>query len=285
MSKKIHELIYCIFLKRKYIYWVVLLMIFLLYVISLNYMYKNNILNGTLQAMSDVSNIILSIFSIIGVVFTLLYAVRQYEAEKRHRKISKAADLAKLYADELLLPISKIISELSIDNSMSSNKNEFNKIFDKIVLDEIFDFNKKELDCKLKEDEILFYKFLVNRKIKVEKNSEELPIHSIIGRTLNRIEYFCIYFNSGIAEDMTVYQSLHQTFFEVIKYTYVYIATQNVSESDKYYTNIIETYIRWRKIYKEKICEIEKENKKLQLAEEKRRKRISEKTKSPSVDS
>ncbi|MPN12610.1 hypothetical protein SDC9_159928 [bioreactor metagenome] len=75
---------------------------------------------------------------------------------------------------------------------------------------------------------------------------------------LNDLEYFCINFNSKIADTDTVYQSLHQALFSAIPIIYIYISSINASGTDKYYTNIIAVYNTWRKKYN---LQLEKERK------------------------
>ena len=60
-----------------------------------------------------------------------------------------------------------------------------------------------------------------------------------------------MYFNTGIADEDTVYQSLHQSFLSIIKVLYVDIATRNQTGKDKYYTNIIKLYNNWAEKYYE----------------------------------
>lgn len=283
MVKEFIKIIKDFIQKKRYIYIVFLLIICIIYFCSFNFVFAKKLPTEMIQNISDIDSVILSFFSIIGIVFTLIYAIRQYESEKRHRRISKAADLAKLYADELLSPISIIVNALSALESTEDKKIEFGDMFEKIDLDSICEFNRKEMGHILSDAEIMYYKYNVNKPAAIKNGDEFYSLRSLIGTTLNRIEYFCIYFNSGIAEDMTVYQSLHQTFFLVIKYTYIYISSQNESDMDKYYTNIIKTYIRWREIYTEKRKQIAKEERKLELAQEKCRKNISAKTESPNA--
>lgn len=283
MGKKICKVIDGFVLKKRYIYVIFLLIICILYFCSFNWFLTKGFSTEMIQNTNAIASIILSLFSVVGIVFTLLYAIRQYESEKRHRRISKAADLAKLYADELLEPIGEIISVLSSLEGKKDTKIDFGDIFKKIDLDKISDFNENELSDILSQTEIMYYKYCMNQRVISEKNSKSELLQHMINSTLNRIEYFCIYFNSDIAEDMTVYQSLHQSFFWVIQYTYIYISSQNINDADKFYTNIIKTYGRWRKIYQEQTKEIEIEKRKLQAAKEKYRRKISSKTESPNA--
>ena len=58
-----------------------------------------------------------------------------------------------------------------------------------------------------------------------------------------------MYFNSGVADEETVYQSLHQSFLAMVKILYFSIASKNESGKDKYFTNIIELYNNWADRY------------------------------------
>ena len=69
---------------------------------------------------------------------------------------------------------------------------------------------------------------------------------TIVSHTLNSLECFSMNFVSGIADDAVVFQSLHQTYLNVVQLLYYNIAIKNVHEKDKYYTNITELYKKWR---------------------------------------
>lgn len=74
-----------------------------------------------------------------------------------------------------------------------------------------------------------------------------MEFKSIVSDTLNSLEYFSMYFVTGVADDSVVFQSLHQTFIVLVQMLYYYIAMQNTNEKDMYYTNIIELYKQWVK--------------------------------------
>lgn len=79
----------------------------------------------------------------------------------------------------------------------------------------------------------------------------------VVSNTLNNMEYFAMHFNHNIADEEVVYQSLHQSYLRLVKMLYYYIAKQNKSGKDKYFTNIIALYTSWNKRYNEK-CNQEK---------------------------
>ncbi len=194
-----------------------------------------------------VSQIFLSIVTVVGIV---LAYIEYRGANKRHKQliknssIEKAANLAKLYEEELLYSI------VIITRIFKDFQDEYGLI--KVDLDTINNFDNDELYRLHSHDEINNSIAFIN--VKKYKNDERLI--SLIKNTLNKLEYFCMYFNSDVADNKTVYQSLHQTFFDVIQCLYVFIASMNVSDKDKYYTNVIQVFFTWREFYKEQ-CSLE----------------------------
>ncbi|MCH5344138.1 MAG: hypothetical protein J1E64_08865 [Acetatifactor sp.] len=96
-----------------------------------------------------------------------------------------------------------------------------------------------------------------NTKINIdnEKQSVEISLDgnaiikkfmgNIVTETLNNLEYFALHFSHETADESVVYQSLHQTYLEVVYVLYYNIAIQNNIEGSKYYTNVIELYEKW----------------------------------------
>lgn len=142
------------------------------------------------------------------------------------------------------------------------NIQELIPIFNKIELSKISTFDCNELDCiPITPDEINLFKASLSLELSAIQLDEFKENHttfsSLISTCLNDLEYFCIYFNSNIADSNTVYQSLHQTFFDLIPIAYIFIASLNTSSANKYYTNIIEVYKKWHELY---TCQSEKEH-------------------------
>ena len=73
----------------------------------------------------------------------------------------------------------------------------------------------------------------------------------IVSNALNDLEFFSMNFISGVADDSIVFPSLHQTYLTLVQLLYYYIAIQNKNEKDKFYTNVIELFEKWRTIDKE----------------------------------
>ena len=63
--------------------------------------------------------------------------------------------------------------------------------------------------------------------------------------TLNSLEFFAMNFTSEVADETMVFQSLHQTYLNIVQLLYYQIAIRNTNVKDKYYTNIIALYHTW----------------------------------------
>lgn len=77
---------------------------------------------------------------------------------------------------------------------------------------------------------------------------------------LNNLEYFALYFTHNAADQSVVYQSLHQSYIEIVEAMYYNIANSNRDHSEKTYTNVIKLYYLWKNMqceYKKKENEIQ----------------------------
>ena len=79
-----------------------------------------------------------------------------------------------------------------------------------------------------------------------EQNIAENKINECLCDLLNKLEYFCICFNSGIADEDTVYQSLHNAFFSCVHMLYIPCFYNNTSESDRLFSNVSSLYLKWK---------------------------------------
>lgn len=71
-------------------------------------------------------------------------------------------------------------------------------------------------------------------------------ISNIVNELLNNMEFFALHFSHKTADESVIYQSLHQTFLEIVQYNYYEIAEKNIDSTSKYYTNIIWLFNIWR---------------------------------------
>jgi hypothetical protein len=132
--------------------------------------------------------------------------------------------------EEAVIDFSQCLKEiiLKLDSITISNFNieEFKSIFDdneRKVFEKLFSLNILDFEDP-------------NKKISISELCSDLS---------NKLEYFCMYFNSKLADETAVYQSLHQTFLQVIPLLYYKIATANNSNHDKFFVHLIEQYNRW----------------------------------------
>ena len=99
------------------------------------------------------------------------------------------------------------------------------------------------------------------------------------GSVLNKLEWFSMNFNLGLADENVVYQSLHQVFLSSVKLLHYEISDRNRDGlKDKYFCNIIDLYKRWSERYYEAWKEEKEleEQKKLKEKEfEKQRKELA----------
>lgn len=63
----------------------------------------------------------------------------------------------------------------------------------------------------------------------------------------NKIEYFSMFFCSGLAIPENVYMSLHQTFFDYIDAGYLYICYNNKHPGHEFYMHTIALFNQWKK--------------------------------------
>ncbi len=182
--------------------------------------------------------------NIIPKMTILLMVFRRTGVEKAIGKQLKGADIRSFDKEEFNdyfedLPFKKIESMI---NSASVD----------ILLECFCDISQENI-CDLR----LRYKEYLD---KFNDNEEMLKTHSEIFRkqllykvwtmisdVCNGLEYFAMYFNSNLAKDEVVYDSLHQTYTDFVRMLYPFIARHNTQGefTRKYYTNTSELYNKW----------------------------------------
>lgn len=70
-------------------------------------------------------------------------------------------------------------------------------------------------------------------------------MNEVVAAILNNLEYFAMHFTHGTADETVVYQSLHQSYLDIVRALYLNISKENARANSKYYTNIIELYRIW----------------------------------------
>lgn len=236
--------------------------------------------NSRIENTYYIAQILSSIFVISGVVV----AVWQYFLTSRSQltqinieQIQKAIDLSEYYKDNILEkygPIYHVYESsgiLEIINSIDKNKiQEFDiaeagELFNKNQLNELDKIQYSEKFIKAVIETYRVYNLFPETDIfeKVEKVNEDGEkeqlirvdvtklilsfMHNNVNSILNNMEYFATNFSHNTADDSVVYQSLHQTYIEIVRILYYNIAKLNKPLQTKYYTNVIELYNKWNK--------------------------------------
>lgn len=83
------------------------------------------------------------------------------------------------------------------------------------------------------------------RKLTVSHSALLNKFQSVLNEILNNLEFFAMHFTHGTADDSVIYQSLHQTYIDIVRMLYYDIAANNVPGESKLYTNVIELYNKW----------------------------------------
>lgn len=229
-----------------------------------------------------ISGIVMAALAIVSAFI----AYKSYKDSKKRRKREKSVELAKFYADNIIeastfidLAISKsefykiskecfdfeeiknfnntemlkLLNKCNESYSVEKLQNEFDNmtIEDLIVSSLIYNNN-----ISYNKETILNFYFNSSRecddvqKIAINKCIElhmKIELSNKINDLLNYLEYFSMNFITGVADEKTIYQSLHQSFLGMVQELYFFIAKNNDGEHNKYFTNIISLYNIWSK--------------------------------------
>ena len=219
------------------------------------------------------------IFGGVLVVGSLIISVLQYISSnvdnnvlREQEKKIKAAEMANQFQADII-PLSSILAEAyslsTLKNSLlkeveNSKKELFNKeevmtVLNKANIDKEQAFIGlcvgyllgKGKGTKTEKGEIQFED--------TDKKESQDVIATCINDLSNKLEYFCICFNSGIADEDTVYQSLHKVFFQCVNMLYVFIFINNETESDRLFSNISILFDRWHERYEQLVKDEQEE--------------------------
>lgn len=234
--------------------------------------------NGDLEKVYFISQIISGGFVVGGLVVSVL----QYTAScvdnailRDQEKKIKAAEMANKFQAEM-------IPELNVLAGAYRCSKLDEKVLDKLKEKELKLFDKDEVDrilaeIKISQEQILSGLYagciIYDGKISIknvkesgkvnisdeDKKMAEDKIWENINQLSNKLEYFGICFNSGIADEDTVYQSLHNVFFQCVYMLYPFIFANNTSESDRLFSNVSRLYIKWKERYENLVNEEKQE--------------------------
>lgn len=261
----------------------------------------NSTFDQIILSGSSVASISMALIAIASAIIAFF----SFRDSKKRRKREKAIDLSSFYVSKILRPsvfisnairntdfekiakecfgIDKIDSfDVSEVNSLLSNKNsnhsisKLNFLIDQIPAEKItsaalFEDKITEITEKTK----IHAKYIKCDTDEDAKNFFGLEIQSEFKQDvvdlLNNIEWFAMNFISGVADEKTVYQSLHQTYLGLISQLYFFIARNNKDEHSKYYTNTIELF----KIWRDRESKVKSKEEKMNSRENKKKKSLS----------
>ena len=232
----------------------------------------------------DIITVLSCIISIIAIIFS----IASWRYSKKRSKIEtsiKFTEMFKELLDDITFitnvlnahdKIIKLINKVDFNKVSLFNKKELEKFYDESELKELHDFFS---GITMNSGVVLSAYFFYNAN--VLENPPTIPkgelgkdlLKSLFSRkvceSLNSLEYFSIAFVQNIASDKVVYQSLHQSFFHIVKSLYYFICTSNDKEADKYYTNLIELFNMWSEKEKKYLNKEDKYRRKLEKVENK----------------
>lgn len=229
------------------------------------------------EILNYFSQIISSIFMIAGVVIAVWQYCLSCKSTSRDlaiAQVQRAIDMSSYYKDNILnsYPAIRYVFE----------KADLVQIFDSVPIDKMKDFDSHELKSLLSKNQIDQLKNAQNTKkfktaileandiygLKLhylsyetitEQNGQKSKslnvdttslltafLADLLCDTLNNLEFFALHFRHNTADESVVYQSLHQSYFEIVHLLYYNIANKNEDPADKLYTNVIWLFNEWK---------------------------------------
>ena len=222
-------------------------------------------------------------------ILSAVIAVWQYYLSTRceinkqaTESVQKSIDLAEYYRThildkyEIIYYVYNDVGVLDIINSINPEKmkefdeTELRKVLSLTQIAEIDRLKKsKELIKVLMKVEMVFGIDLgIREHVQIVKGDEDVDVeintpaimrrfgNCIVSEVLNCLEYFAMHFEHNTADETVVYQSLHQTYLELVQMLYCEISMKNRSGHKKYYTNVIGLYNKWFATYEQKQLEL-----------------------------
>ena len=227
-------------------------------------MWYNITMADCITLISGLFNILASITTFIGII----YAFLQYKEIKNQNKkdiqilkIKKAVELSEYYKDNILTyskAISFILKQCKLYSIIKQAKTIIS--FDEIeYTEEQLKSIKTILDSKEFKDavenaDIIFnlklYKVLINQEGRNTVDKDILVndfYTNILSVVVNNLEYFSMNFTHGLADSTVAYESLSQSFIDIVEMLYYHISQFNKPDVvDPYFRNISELYKIWK---------------------------------------
>lgn len=173
----------------------------------------------------------------------------------------------------------EIIDYLDASDLEHFNQGEVRKLFPgnrcllyRIQIAKNYLMKTSEEFCKLDEQYQCDTGMSEKEREKLKKKLNDMVLESLVKvsgmctQLSNSLEYMCICFNTNIADDKTVYQSLHNVFFLAVHMIYIFTFESNTNEHDRLFYNIMVLYKKWKKLNLQK--KDEEENNRIKLEQE-----------------
>lgn len=230
----------------------------------------------TLYFISQVINCIVVAFGVVFAAWQYYLSLVDSKRQSDIIRVQKAIDLAHYYKDSILKkypPIRYILDESGIAdilkkvppvNMQSFDSMELYKFISEEDKDKLHELqmSDKFFEALLDANTIYDMKFTINKEIQsVEEKDDKTKcvtyaidktpvvaafMRNYLTETLNNMEFFAMHFYHNAADSSVIYQSLHQSYIEIVEYLYYFIAFENTNSVDKFYTNIIALYHKWK---------------------------------------
>nr|DAQ34346.1 MAG TPA: hypothetical protein [Caudoviricetes sp.] len=228
---------------------------------------------------------VVQIITGVGLILGAVIGVWQYYLstkseiiKQKTEAVQKSIDLAEYYRANILdlyealnyvyqeTGMNKIIKSINPDKMKEFDEAElFNNLAPQQI-EEIRNINRSTdlINALMKMEMVFGVDLGIKSHMRMKKNGEDEEIqintsavlrrygNCIVSEVLNRLEYFAMHFEHNTADETVVYQSLHQTYINLIQLLYFEISCKNSKGHKKYYTNVIGLYNKWFERYKNK---------------------------------
>lgn len=230
-----------------------------------------------LESLYYSAQIVSSLFVISGVVIGVWqYYLSQRSAKKNLEiiQVQRAIDMSEYYKNNILkyypairyvFERSGIVDILGVLNRNSLNdfdKHELQNLISETNLNKLKEIEDSDEFCiaLMEANDIYSLGFniksltVIDDKITCSTIKEIIDkahiyvafMSNLINEVLNNMEFFALHFKHNTADESSVYQSLHQSYLEIVVYLYFYIANSNTDSSNKLYTNVVWLFEKWR---------------------------------------
>lgn len=232
--------------------------------------------NSTLEIIYYSSQIVSAIFVLVSVILAAWQYYLASSAELQNLQISqvqRAIDLSEFYKENVLkyynavyyvyrsVGVIEILDKIDQDKMKNFDVTEMHKLISSTDISNLkeMQYSDKFAVAVMEADSVFNLKLhFRSRKVKLkDEEGEYLEVErislmssfimGIVNNMLNDLEFFAMHFTHKTADETVVFQSLHQTYIDIVKNMYYNIANANEPIDGKYYTNIIELYHIWYK--------------------------------------